>query len=427
MTGHDEQIQAQIHEEDLVDLALALGQIDSPSGHEGEVAQFVFDWMQKESLSPTKVGVLPDRFNVAGVLKGAGGGPTLLLNSHLDTSVAADETWSTPRAADAVYHTAWREGDVLVGNGVANNKGHLAAWLIAVRAVRNSGIRLKGDVLLTAAVAEIGVEPVDEYTTPRFLSKEAGTRYLITRGYVPDYALVAEGTNFALGWVEAGKAFFKLSVLGVEPPLYTPYIHRPAPILQSPNAIVRMSAVVQAIEEWALAYEQNHRAEFAGGTVVPKVNIGAIRGGVPYKVTKTAGVCAVYLDVRITPNQKVLDVQRELESLLERLGVPGVVELYGYRRGYESAGVGPLVQAIRTAHRQTFGTDPGMADTEFTSMWRDINPFSEAGIPAVMYGPGISIGHGNFTMKIQDLVDAARAYARLVVEVCGVAGPAAPR
>ena len=417
----DGQIQSLIQEADVVELALALGRIDSPSGHEGAVSDYVYNWMQAEGVEPERVGIVPERCNVAGILRGTGGGPTLLLNSHLDTSVAADEYWSTPHAADPVYHTAWREGEVLVGNGVANNKGHMAAWLIAARAIRRSGVKLKGNVLLTASVAEIGIEPVDEFTAPRYLSKEAGTRYLITRGYVPDYALVAEGTDFALGWVEAGKAFCKITLHGVEPPIYTPYIRRPTPPLESPNAIVRMAAVVQAIEAWALRYEQEHRFECAGGTVVPRVNIGAIRGGAPYKATKTAGTCAIYLDVRATPAQRVLDVRRELEALLDGLPVAATVELYGYRRGFEAQGVEPLVEKVRRAHRQTFGGETAMAATEFTSMWRDINPFSEAGIPAIMYGPGVSIGTGNFTIGVQALTDAARVYARIMLETAGLA------
>ena len=56
----------------------------------------------------------------------------------------------------------------------------------------------------------------------------------------------------------------------------------------------------------------SNRYECAGGIVVPKVNIGAIRGGVPWKITKTVQQCAIYVDVRITPVQEPLDVREEL-------------------------------------------------------------------------------------------------------------------
>src|SRR5439155_672574 len=81
-------------------------------------------------------------------------------------------------------------------------------------AIKDSGVRLKGDLLLMAVVGEIGVEPVDEFQSPAYLAKEPGTRFAITHGGVADYALVAEGTDFGIVGVEAGKAFFKVTVFG---------------------------------------------------------------------------------------------------------------------------------------------------------------------------------------------------------------------
>ena len=182
-----------------------------------------------------------------------------------------------------------------------------------------------------SVVGEIGLEPVDEFQPPEYLAKEAGTRYAITHGGVADYALVSEGTDFGIVGVEAGKAFFKITVFGNDLPIYTPYIQRPVPIEKNPSAISRMSKMIQAVEDWAVEYEKKNRYECAGGTVVPKVNIGAIRGGVPYKITKTVQQCAIYVDVRITPVQEPLDVRDELRGSWTRPGSTGEVELYVYR------------------------------------------------------------------------------------------------
>lgn len=65
--------------------------------------------------------------------------------------------------------------------------------------------------------------------------------------------------------------------------------------------------------------------------MVPKVNIGAIRGGVPWKITKTVQQCAIYVDVRITPVQEPLDVRDELRRLMDDGGLAGEVELYVFR------------------------------------------------------------------------------------------------
>jgi acetylornithine deacetylase/succinyl-diaminopimelate desuccinylase-like protein len=414
-----QQVLDRIDADELVKVALDLGNIDSPTGREGEVGQYVYDWLLRHGFAPRKLGLFPDRFNVAATLPGQGRGQSLIFNSHMDTTIAKEELWTTRRAADPVFHSAWREGDFLIGNGICNDKGPMATWLMAAKAIRESGVALKGDLTLMAVVGEIGLEPVDEFQPPEYVAKEAGTRYAVTHGAVGDYALVAEGTDFGLIWVEAGKAFFKITVFGEDLPIYTPYITRPTPLEKSPNAIVRMARLIERLEEWAYDYERRHRYECPGGVVVPKVNIGAIRGGVPYKITKTVQQCAIYVDIRITPAQNPLDVREELRGLVAGAGLPGEVELYVYRRGYEGQHVEPLAEAVRRSHRQTFGENPKVAAPPFSSMWRDINVFNEVGIPAITYGPGVSVGGGNFAMRIADLVTAAKLYALIALDLCG--------
>jgi acetylornithine deacetylase/succinyl-diaminopimelate desuccinylase-like protein len=296
----------------------------------------------------------------------------------------------------------------------------MATWLLAAKAIKDSGVRLKGDLVLMAVVGEIGLEPVDEFQPPAYLAKEAGTRYAITHGGVGDYALVAEGTDFGLVGVEAGKAFFKITVFGHDLPIYTPYIGRPTPVEKNPSAIVRMAPLIQRVEAWAYEYEQRNRYEGPGGVIVPRVNIGAIRGGVPYKITKTVQQCAIYVDVRVTPVQNPLDVKEELRALVAGLGLEGEVELYLYRPAYEAdpVKVQPLAAAITRAHGALLGGTPPPAAPPFSSMWRDINCFNEMRIPAITYGPGVSVGGGNFRMPISTLVTGAQLYALTALDLC---------
>ena len=406
--------------DELVKVALDLGNIDSPTGSEGPVGEYVYDWLTREGFAAKKVALLPDRPNVIGTLPGTSHGRSLVFNSHMDTTIHKDEWWTTRRAADRVFHSAWREGDVLVGNGICNDKGPMATWLLAAKAIKDSGVRLKGDLVLMAVVGEIGLEPVDEFQSPAYLAKEAGTRFAITHGGVADYALVAEGTDFGLVGVEAGKAFFKITVFGNDLPIYTPYIQRPTSIEKSPNAIVRMAPVLQRLDEWAYEYEQKNRYECPGGVIVPRVNVGAIRGGVPYKITKTVQQCAIYVDVRITPVQNPLDIREDLRKLVASAGLEGDVELYTYRPAFEAdpQKVEPLAGAITRAHQAIVGTMPRPAAPPFSSMWRDINCFNEMRIPAITYGPGISVGAGTFGMKVSDLVTGAQLYALTALDLC---------
>jgi acetylornithine deacetylase/succinyl-diaminopimelate desuccinylase-like protein len=68
-----DEVVARIDRQELVDLALALGKIDSPTGNEGPAAQFVFDWLTENAFEPKKFALVEERFNVAAWLDGSGG------------------------------------------------------------------------------------------------------------------------------------------------------------------------------------------------------------------------------------------------------------------------------------------------------------------------------------------------------------------
>jgi acetylornithine deacetylase/succinyl-diaminopimelate desuccinylase-like protein len=233
MTVDAKLVMDKIDTDELVKVTLDLANIDSPTGSEGPVADYVHDWLTKNGIDSRKIGLYPDRPNVVATIPGSGNGRSLAFNSHMDTTIHKDEIWTTRHAADKLFHTGWREDDTLVGNGVCNCKGPMATWMLAAKAIRDSGVKLAGDLVLTAVVGEIGLEPVDEFQPPNYLAKEAGTRYAITHGAVTDYALVSEGTNFGIVGVEAGKAFFKITVFGNDLTIYTPYIERPTTVEKS--------------------------------------------------------------------------------------------------------------------------------------------------------------------------------------------------
>jgi hypothetical protein len=80
--------------------------------------------------------------------------------------------------------------------------------------------------------------------------------------------------------------------------------------------------------------------------------------------------------------------------------------------------VAPLAGAITRAHQAIVGATPRHAPPPFSSMWRDINCFNEMRIPAITYGPGVSVGAGTFGMKISDLVTGAKLYALTALDLC---------
>jgi acetylornithine deacetylase/succinyl-diaminopimelate desuccinylase-like protein len=416
MTPDD--VLARIDPNEVVELALALGNIDSPTGSEGEAGRFVRDWLTSNGFEPKTYALTEDRINVAAWIHGTGGGHSLIFNSHLDTTLRPDAVLSARNPRDPLYHSAWIDGDEIYGDGVVNDKGPMAAFLVAGKAIREAGYPLKGDLIVSAVAGEISREPIDEWQGPAYLSKDLGARFMITHGAVADFAIVAEGTGFGIVGIEPGKAHFKVTVVTDTPRYYTPYLPRPTGLADAPNAIVRAGAVIAAFETWAYDYQQRQTYRGEHGTIVPKASINAIRSGYPYNLTSAPQVCQFFVDTRILPGANPLDVRDELRHVLAGVGVDGTVELFLYRPGFEAIGAERLIETVRRAHDQVFETPPEIVGEPVTSMWRDTNAFNELGIPAISYAPRSRAHATKKSFKVKDLTDAAVVYARIAMDLC---------
>src|SRR5215203_4792083 len=115
-------VMEKIDVDELVKVTLDLANIDSPTGEEGAAAEYVYDWLMRQGFEARKIALYPDRPNIVATLPGTSYGRSLCFNSHLDTTIHKDEWWTSRRAADPIFHTGWREGDTLIGNGVCNCK-----------------------------------------------------------------------------------------------------------------------------------------------------------------------------------------------------------------------------------------------------------------------------------------------------------------
>jgi len=412
-----------INEKELVNLAVQMGNIYSPAGYEEKMGDFVFDWLKKNGFEAFKQEVVEGRYNVVGIVRGKSiRGASLLFNSHLDSDVGGPgDEWAESDPERIYYKKAWVEEDKIFGKPVLNDRGPMAAFMIAAKAIKESKIKLKGDLLLTMVVGEIGMAPVDEFQGTRYLGKGLGSRYLVDHGIVADYALVAETTDFGITWAEAGVAYLKITLKGEA--IYTPRSYRSKRIENHPNAIVKMSKLIQVLEDWAIKYEKENVYKFGGGEIVPKVAIGAIRGGVPYKPYRTSGICSIYVDVRIPPNKGILSIKHQLEQLVKSLDMEADIQIYLYRPGYEGKNVFKIVKSVEETYLKIFGKKPEKVPTPVTSMWRDINIFNGVGIPAITFGPPrcsakeLQESKGKFLRK-QDLVNTAKIYALVALNIC---------
>ena len=82
-------------------------------------------------------------------------------------------------------------------------KAGLASFMVAGKALKKSGIKLKGDVILTAVVGEISRTPVGTWQSQEYRGQGIGTRHLLSHGMHSDYAVVADGSDLNIVWTQA--------------------------------------------------------------------------------------------------------------------------------------------------------------------------------------------------------------------------------
>jgi len=422
-----DRVLALIDQDELVRLACDIVSIPSLTGNEKGVSTHIHQWLERQGLEAIHQEIETDRYNVIGMLPGTGGGMALMYNGHMDTSLSggAEDAIFGAGAKAEFQAKAVIDGGLIRGSGIVNDKGPLACALIALKAVKDAGVRLPGDVMVAGVAGEIGRAPVDEYQGAAYRGKGVGTRYLLTHGIVSDWAIVVEPSQLRITWAQPGAVFAKVTTWGV--PKYAPHVQHGGPPEKSENAVVKMGVVMDALERWAAEYEVRHRYEFKGGVMVPKANIGAIAGGAPFKPNFSPGVCKLYLEAFIAPPQKPIDVKREIEAVVKSTGVDAKVELYLSVRGYESQGAEELVATAEGVWERVTGRKPQPIRPGFTSTYADLTIYAEMGIPVIKWGPSpddpsILPGTGE-VQKIEDMVTAAKLYALSTLEICSRPAP----
>src|SRR5579884_1037706 len=417
-TAAAEKVLAQIDRDELAALARDLVDLPSPTGQEQAVANYILDWYARQGLRPLHQEVEVDRPNAVGVLKGSGGGLSLMFNGHMDTSFTgteADRRMVARLEPDAELRGTI-EGDVVRGLGISNMKGGIAAFMIAGKALRQSSVPLKGDVILAAVVGEISRTPIGPWQTKEFRGEGAGTRHLLTHGVQSDYAIVADGSDMNIVWTQNGVVDLKITTFGqAESAWGTKRSTHPMAEL---NAIVKMTRIIEAIERWAERFEEERIYQSPTGPLLPKVNIGAIEGGVPYRPNYFPGVCSIYLDVRIPPGLRPVTVQNEVEDVLRSTGIDYDMDVYKSLLGHEGRGVEPLVDSLGQVHEYLFHRKLETEESGRASIWTDTNVYNELDIPCVKFGPRGKRIHRYEELPIEQMVKAAQVYALVALDIC---------
>lgn len=345
---------------------------------------------------------------LVGVLSGAGAGPTLVLNGHVDVVPPGDAAaWRHPPFSGRV-----EEGRIY-GRGALDMKGPFLCGLFAAKAVRDSGVPLGGSVQVQSVVGEE--------------DGGCGTLATILRGHRGDAAVVMEPTDLTVAPAQAGALNFRIHVPG-----------------QAAHGAVRHEGV-SALENAFLVYAaleglEAERNRLLGGDplfaeyAVPfPICVGRIEGGdwassVPDHVVLEGRL-------GVAPGEALEQARAALEQAVRSAaqadpflrGQPPRVEWWGGR--FLPARTPPdhplpriLQGALRTVNGgarpmrgMTYGADMGLLH-------------GVAGIPTVLFGPGDIRGahRPDESIAVEDLAQAARILAVMILRFCGVADGTTP-
>ena len=399
----------------LVATASALVDVPSFTGDEEAAARLMVELYESLGLQVQWQQVEEGRANALGIWPGAGGGSSLMFNGHLDTSYSGREPWL--RSVPGFQPQAFERDGRLYGLGISNMKGAVACYVEAVRALQDAGVRLRGDVLIAAVCGEIEKTQQGEAQGAQYRGYAAGTRYLVSHGGVADMCLLGEPTEGKVVLGHFGALWLRIRVHG-------DFIHTAfSEGRRDRNSILRAREVLDAVLEWIPTWESDPANAYRGAKAI--VNVGAVEGGFGWRASRTPHHTDLFLDVRVPPTKtmaaargEVLDMVRRLGERFPEYGVEG--EVFVTAPGAEIEEGHELVAAIDAAHAEVWGEPPGR---DVTRWFSDASALTRYGVPTVNYGTStglmdVELGEN---LEIDGLVKTAEVYARVAMQVCGVA------
>jgi acetylornithine deacetylase/succinyl-diaminopimelate desuccinylase-like protein len=293
-------------------------------------------------------------------------------------------------------------------------KGALACYVEAVRALKDAGVRLRGDVLIAAVCGEIEKTQYGEAQGAQYRGYAAGSRYLVSHGGVADMCLLGEPTEGRVVLGHFGSLWLRVRTHGN-------FIHTAfSEGRRGENSVLRMHEVTSAVLEWIPTWEDDPANAYRGVPAI--VNVGAVEGGFGWRLSRTPHHTDLFLDIRVPPTKpmglarrEVLDFVRSLAKRFPEYGIEG--EVYVTAPGAEIDEGHELVVAIDASHTEIFGEQPGR---DVTRWFSDASALTRYGIPTVNYGTStglmdVSLGEN---LDIEGLVKMAQTYALVAQRVC---------
>ncbi|WP_231597419.1 peptidase [Bacillus sp. SA1-12] len=338
--------------------------------------------------------------NVVGLLKGIGGGRSLILNGHIDIVPEGDhQQWEYDPFSGEISNGR------LYGRGATDMKGGNVSLLLALSALRALGIPLKGDVIFQSVIEEE--------------SGGLGTLAAILRGYKADAAIIPEPTNMRIFPKQQGSMWFRAHVKGRSAHGGTRY--------EGVSAIEKALLVVEHIGK--LEKRRNERITDPLYSKIPiplPINVGKIEGG--DWPSSVADLVKLEGRMGISPEETMEEAKHELESWMDELKEidswfsehPVTIEWFGARWVPGSIDIEhKLVKYLSASFREVLGHEPVI---EASPWGTDGGLLTKVGsTPTIVFGPGVTekAHFPNEYIEIDKVFEVAEIIALTIVDWCG--------
>lgn len=359
--------------------------LDKDGPGEREIAIFIKDLLSDTGFEVKLQDLGCQRMNLTALLRGTGGGRILMLNGHMDT---VDTRSMTIDPFDPVL----RDGKVY-GRGSLDMKAGIAAILSASRAVANSGIKLKGDILLTFVADE-------EY---RSIGTEA-----VAETWHADGAIICEPTDMKLVLAHKGFTWQRIVFHGKA-------AHGSRPD-EGVDAISHAGIFLAALDNFQREVLKKRSHPLLGS---PSVHASLIDGGIG--ISTYPDSCIMEFERRTIPGETPETVRQEIESILLELGrkYPDFMvdhEQYFVRNPLETDKGNRLVKCLGRSWENIMGFP---AEVGGFSGWADSAILNDKGIPSVNFGPaGKGLHAAEEYVEFQSVIDCTKVLTDTIITFC---------
>ncbi|KAF5602242.1 diaminopropionate ammonia-lyase [Fusarium pseudocircinatum] len=359
-----------------------LGSVPGPG--ETVIARYVAAWLEHRDLETHWVEYNKGRPSVVGVVRGSGGGKSVMFNGHIDTVTVMgyDDDPLSGKIVDGR----------LYGRGSADMKGGVAAGMVALANAKKLGLR--GDVIFTGVADE------------EALSK--GTEDILRAGWRADAAVVSEPTNLEINHAHKGYCHIEIKVHGLAAHGSRADLGIDA-IVNAGHFLVEFGKYVKKLQEGAgdetLGTGTAHASVISGGE----------------EASSYPAQCTIIAERRTIPGETNEVVQKEFDEIIAKVAkevtdFKAEAKIFFSRPPQFTAADHPFTKLVSGIVGHVTGKDGVIAGAPF---WTDCALLAEKGIVPLLWGPKGEGLHGKEEfVHVKSIEQVAEGLVSIAAEFC---------